>query len=373
MKKKDLEKKTKEAAKSIKNDLIKELGLKEFKSEIQDSIKDLKKEFKAENRESVLKVFISDDVQKSVDELTKEEKTDAYARALVTGDKSAVKALSEGTPADGGYLVPQDFYNRLVTEMGERTEMRSKVTVIPMKTNVLTIPKHDTGPEVYWGVAENETKTTTTMDFTQPTITAYKLVSIIYMSDELLADAAFSLTDIIVKKFAEKMAEAEEAAIIAGSGVARPTGIFVNAVVVAAAIACVGNLDFDDIIDLIYALPFKYRKNAEFIIHNNNVRELRKLKDSDGRYLWQEPVAAGQPATIQGYPVYLTYECGEDEIAFGDYKEAYWLGDRQQMTVKITNDTETTFTKDQTAIRVVKRIGGDVIVTDAVRILNTIP
>jgi len=191
------------------------------------------------------------------------------------------------------------------------------------------------------------------------------------MTDELMEDAAFSLTDLIVNRFAVKMSEFEEYHIMQGSGTAQPTGIFTAGTI--GTVTCTGNLDFDDIINLIYALPEKFRNNARFIIHNNNVKELRKLKDNDGRYIWSEPVAAGQPATIHGYPVYLTYDCGEDEIAFGDWKECYWLGERHGMRVKITNDTETTFTKDMTAIRVVKRWGGDVIQPNAARILNTIP
>jgi len=58
---------------------------------------------------------------------------------------------------------------------------------------------------------------------------------------------------------------------------------------------------FDDIINLIYLLPSKYRANAKFLVHNSNIREMRKLKDSQNRYLWNEAVAPGQPATFYGY------------------------------------------------------------------------
>jgi HK97 family phage major capsid protein len=137
--------------------------------------------------------------------------------------------------------------------------------------------------------------------------------------------------------------------------------------------ACAGNLSFTNIINLIYDLPVKFRRNARFLVHPNNVRELRLITDTTGRYMWQEPVSAGQPATIHGYPVVETYWAPESQIAFGDYREAYWLGDRQNVTVKITNDTETTFTQDKTGIRVVQRIGGTVVFPNAVRKLITIP
>jgi len=387
MKKKEAEKKAEEISKAFAD------GLKSIKDLINEKEKANEKKFAnleeklTDSKKNTLKVFVDEDTKKDFSDLSEKEVADAFALALMGRDETALKAfhkkafndlstrakaLSEGTPADGGYLVPQEFYNRLVIERDKRISMRSKVNVIRVNTNTLTIPKHGTGPEVYW-TSEGVQKTTTTMDFSQPTITVYKLAAIIYLTDELMEDAAFNLTDVIVNRFAVKMNEAIETAIIAGTGVGQPTGIFINAVVVAAARACVGNLDFDDMIDLIYDLPEKYRSNASFIIHNNNVRELRKIKDNDGRYIWQEPVTTGQPATILGYPVYLTYDCGEDEIAFGDYKEAYWLADRHQLRVKITNDTDTTFTEDKTGIRVVERVGGDVVVTNAIRILNTIP
>lgn len=358
-----IEEKAKKMAEVVKS----ELGLDSLKSDILSAMDE---KFASREASSVMKVFVGEDVQKSVDELTKDEKAKAFAHALFTGNSVALKALSEGTPADGGYTVPQDFYSSLVMEITELAQFRSMVTVVPMRTNVLTVPVGEHGPDVFW-TAEGATKTTTTMDFRQPTITAYKMASIIYLTDELIEDSAFDLVNVLVSRFADRIAQEEDKVIANGSGTTQPVGIFVNSSVPTR--NCSGNLSFDNIIDLIYDLPVKFRAGAKFIVNSNNVRELRKLKDGQGRYLWQDPVSAGQPATIQGYPVVETYWAPESQIAFGDFKTAYWLGDRQRMTVKITNDTETTFTQDKTAIRIVERIGGDVIIPNAVRKLIAIP
>jgi len=377
----NLDEKAKKLAKQLREEILKDSDKKY--DELLQKFNEVSESLTKKEEDLIMKVYTKNDVKKDVTKLGKKEKMGAFMRAMITNnqkDLNAIlqatytdadkKALSEGVNADGGFLVPQHFWSQLVVERVSQDNMRSRVTVIPMRTNVLTIPKHDTGPEVYW-TAEGATKTTTTADFSQPTITAYKLAAILYITDELIDDAAFGLVDIMTKKFADKLQEAEDTAIINGSGVAQPTGIFVNATV--GTRVCAGNLDFDDVIDLIYDLDAKYRSNAAFIVHNTNVRELRKLKDGNGQYLWQAPVAAGQPATIQGYPVITTYKCPEAQIAFGDYKEAYWLGDRQRMTVKISQDTTTAFTQDKTAIRVVQRIGGDVIQPLAIRKLITIP
>lgn len=99
---------------------------------------------------------------------------------------------------------------------------------------------------------------------------------------------------------------------------------------------------------------------------------MRKLKDSQNRYLWTDPVAVGQPATFHGAPVRENNNLSESEIYFGDYFKGYWLGDRRKMTIKITQDSETAFTKDQTAIRIVERIAGNVVLPAAIRKLTGI-
>jgi predicted phage gp36 major capsid-like protein len=330
-----------EKAKKMAEVMKSELGLDELKKELLESMDE---KFASREKASVMKIFVGEDVKKTVDEMTSEEKTKAFAHALFTGNEAVLKTLSEGVNADGGFTVPQD----------------------PLPS----IPTGSNGPEVYW-TAEGATKTTTTMEFAQPTITAYKMASIIYLTDELIEDSAFDLVNVLISRFADKIATEEDRVITNGNGTTQPDGIFNDANVRTR--ACAGNLDFDDIIDLIYDLPVKYRSNAKFLVNPVNVKELRKLKDTGGRYLWQDAVAPGQPSTIHGYPVIENYWCPESQIAFGDYKTGYWLGDRQRMTVKITNDTETTFTQDKTAIRVVERIGGDVIIPNAIRKLITIP
>lgn len=358
---KNIEEMAKKMAEAIKAEL-----------NIDEQMKSLKDEIVASQKTNVMKVFVSKDVEKEVDSLTAEEKTVAFAQALFTGNEATLKVLSEGgaSGADGGYTVPQDFYATLLQAIELTAVMRPKVTVVPMKSNVLTLSMIDNGPEVYW-TGEGVKKTTTTADFSQPTITAYKLASIIYLTDELIEDSAFGLVNVLVARFAQKMAQAEDKAIIQGTGTGQPTGLFTASTV--ATRNCSGNLDFDDIIDLIYDLPMQFRANAVFMVNPANVKELRKSKDTTGQYLWQSPVSAGQPATIQGYPVIENYWVPEAQILFGDLKEAYWLGDRQKMTVKVSNDTETTFTEDKTAIRVVERIGGTVVFPNAVRKLVLIP
>lgn len=354
-----------EEVKATAEAIKKEMGLDAIVGSLKDEIASLKA-----SQSPVTKVFVAKDVQKGVDELTAEERVKAFATAICTANEASLKALSEGVSADGGYTVPQDFYNVLLENLTMENVLRAEFTAVPMTRNVLTMTMIDNGPDAYW-TGEGVTKTTTTADFTQPTITAYKLAAIIYLTDELIDDSAFDLTNVLIKRFATRIAEREELAFLVGNGTTQPQGLFTNSSV--GTRVCSGNLDFDDIINLIYDLEPQYRRNAKFVVNTANVRELRLLKDTTNRYLWQDAVAPGQPATIHGYPVIEHPQAPEAQILFGDMREAYFFGDRQRMTVKITQDDTVSFTQDKTAIRVVERIAGAVIKPRALRKLTTIP
>ena len=164
-----------------------------------------------------------------------------------------------------------------------------------------------------------------------------------YASDELVEDSTeVDIIQFIIQMFSEVLGEEEDRVIWRGNGTTQPTGV-----VTARAAGNIGTttagagLGIEALIDVIYALPGKYHRNSKLWVHRHNIRDMRKLKDSQNRYYWQEPVAVGQPATFYGYPVIEVNYLPDDEIYFGDMKKTYWLGDRQKMTVKISQDTET--------------------------------
>lgn len=306
--------------------------------------------------------------------LTPEEKIVGFYHALVNKDHAVCKALSEGTAADGGYLFPDEFRAEIIKSLVGPFRMRGMVRVIPMNRDIMKIPTVTARPKLYW-TAENEVKTTTSAEFYEATLTARKMAAIIYASDELVEDSdQIDVVRLVIDLFADAIADEEDRVILQGNGTTQPTGVHtaVDATTIATR-TCAGNLDADDIIDLTYDLPQAYRPNAKMVAARANIRELRKLKDSNGQYLWQPSVQAGQPDMILGYPVIENDYMGEDMIVIGDWKMGYWLGDRREMTVKISQDTETAFTKDQTAIRVVERIAGNVVLADAFRALISIP
>lgn len=362
----DLEKQAKKAADIIR----KELGI----DALRDSVEAVEK-YVSEPENSKLKALLhGKDLLKDKDSLTAEEKIVGFFHALVTRNDTAVKALSEGVAADGGNLFPAEFSGEIIKALVAPTRMRSLVRVITMRRNTWTAPTLLNRPKVYW-TAENAAKTTTTASFGQVTLTARKLAAILYSSDELIEDSdQIDVVRLIIDLFAEAIGIEEDRVILRGNGTTEPTGIeTARAAGTIATTAAGGNLTFDTILTLIYNLKAQYRQGASFLVHPENIKQLQILKDTTGRYLWSDATQPDQPPTIRGYPVHEFFDVPESTIYFGNWKLAYYLGDRKQMTVKITQDSETAFTKDQTGIRVVSRIAGNVVLGEAAKAINAIP
>ncbi len=359
------ENEVKAAAKAIRE----ELGIDKLLDQVKSTADRVEASMNDPVNARLKELLHGKDFMNDKDQLTKEEKIVGFFHALVTKNERAIKALAEGTGsgADGGNLFPTEFANEIVKQLAEPLHMRAQVTVKTMRRNTLTVPARGTLAKVYW-TAENAAKTTTTATWSQVTLTARKAAAIIYASDELIEDSTeFSVVAEIIDQFAMAIAAQEDFAILRGNGTTQPTGIETarSASTIPSFAANNNTLDLDAILKLIYAVKAKYRPGSIFLIHPNCALRLRQVKDSQNRYIWQEPTN-GLYATLYGYPVLEFYDLPSSVTYFGNFKLGYWLGDRKSMTVKISNDTQTAFTQDETAIRVVFRLGGNVVLPEAI-------
>lgn len=325
---------------------------------------------KATDEGTFAKLFDAKTFKKEKEAMSKEEIIIGFTKALLTDNKQVIKALSEGVAADGGNLFPNEFYAEIIKKLVQQPRMRSLVRVIPMRKDVMDIPSEGAKVTVSWG-SENTAITTTTADFGTKQLTAYRMNSILYLSRELAEDATeIGIVDLIVQQFADAVGDEEDKVILQGTGSGQPTGLSTSG---GHSVVCSGNLDYDDIIDAFYALPQQYRGSAVWLVNTVNVRELRKIKDSNGRYLWQDAVTLDALPSLNGRPVYEVSWCPEATIYFSDLKRAYYLGDRQQMTVETTTEGGGTWEKHQVGIKVIERIAGITVNPDAVGGITSIP
>ncbi len=284
-----------------------------------------------------------------------------------------VNALQIGTDSEGGYLVPDEYEKTLVEALEEENIFRKLAHVISTSSGDRKIPVVASKGSASW-VDEEGTIPDSDDAFNQVSIGAYKLGTLIKVSNELLNDSVFNLESYISKEFARRIGSKEEDAFFNGNGTGKPVGIFnaTGGAEVGVTAASATAITADEIIDLFYSLRAPYRKNAVWILNDATIKAIRKLKDNNGNYLWQPSLTAGTPDTILGRPVYTssyvpTIAAGAKTIAFGDFSY-YWIADRAGRNFKKL--TELYAANDQTGFVATQRVDGKLILPEAIKVLK---
>ena len=286
---------------------------------------------------------------------------------------SVLNALQEGTDSEGGYLVPDEFERTLVEALEEENVFRTLAHVIKTSSGDRKIPVVASKGSASW-VDEEGAYQESDDAFSQVSIGAYKLGTMIKVSEELLADSVFDLEAYISKEFARRIGAREEESFFNGDGKGKPLGILAAAggAEVGVTAASATAITADEVIDLFYSLKAPYRKNAVWVLNDATVKQIRKLKDSTGQYLWQPSLVAGTPDTILGRPVKTsafmpTAAAGAKTIAFGDFKY-YWIADRQGRTFKKLSELYAA--NGQVGFMGTQRVDGKLILPEAIKVLQ---
>lgn len=293
----------------------------------------------------------------------------AYAKDLLkamrTNFKQVSNLLQEGVDADGGYLVPEEYDKRIIDALMEDNIMRGLGTIITTsgqhKINIAA-----TKPAAAW-IEEGEALQFSDAKFAQTLLDAHKLHVAIKITEELLYDNAFNLENYIITEFGKAMANAEEDAFLNGDGTGKPLGLFAETGGATIASTLTAAIKSDDMLELIYALKRPYRKNAKFILNDQTLLAIRKLKDNNGAYMWQPSYQAGEPDKILGYDVFTSAYAPANAISFGDYSY-YNIGDRG---VRSMQELRELYAGNGMIGYVVKeRVDGKLILPEAVQILK---
>ena len=282
-------------------------------------------------------------------------------------------ALQIGTDSEGGYLVPDEFEQTLIQALEDQNIFRQYAKVITTATGDRKIPVVASKGSASW-VDEEGAIPESDDAFGQVSIGAYKLATMLKVSEELLNDSVFNLESYIATEFARRIGVKEEESFFIGDGTGKPIGIFAASggaelgVTAASATA----ITLDEIMDLFYSLKTPYRKNATFMMNDATVKAIRKLKDNNNQYLWQPSVTAGTPDTILNRPIVTsayvpTIAAGNKTIAFGDFGY-YWIADRQGRSFKRLN--ELFAATGQVGFMATERVDGKLILPEAIKILQ---
>ena len=281
-------------------------------------------------------------------------------------------ALSVGEDSEGGFTVPDEFERKLVEALEGNNIFRGMATVIRTSSGTRKIPiAEDTG-EASW-IDEGEEIPESDTTFGQTMLSAYKLGTMIKISNELLNDSAFDLASYIARRFGVRMGNAEERAFITGDGVGKPLGLLDDAgAKVGVTAAKTTAISFDEVFQLYYALKAPYRKKAEFLCNEALVLQLMTIKDNNGNYIWKPGLDIGKPDTLLNRPLKTSafmpeVAAGNKVMAFGDYSY-YWIADRQNRTFRRLNELYAR--TDQVGFLTTQRVDGKLILPEAVQVLQ---
>ena len=292
------------------------------------------------------------------------------------------KALSTVVNSDGGFLVDPQTAEQVQSVLYSAASLRAVAQVVHVEATSYDVLIDHADLGAGWASETAATAETDTPQIDRISIPLHELSALPKASQRLLDDSAFDVEGWLAGRIADKFARAEAAAFITGDGADKPRGILDHTIVAEGGWSW-GNLgyiatgtegglgDGDAIVDLVYALGARYRANATFVMNSKTAGIVRKLKDADGRFLWSDGLAAGEPARLMGYPVLVAEDMPDAatdsySIAFGDFAAGYTVAERPDL--RVLRDPFSA--KPHVLFYATKRVGGDVSDFAAIKLLK---
>jgi HK97 family phage major capsid protein len=311
---------------------------------------------------------------------------DAYLRkGLESGVE--LKALVGTSDAAGGYAVPEEIDAAIDRTLTAISPIRAIANVVKVGSAGYRKLVTTGGTPSGWVSETAERPETGTPTFIEVAPPFGELYANPAASQAMLDDAAFDVEAWLASEIATEFARAEGAAFVSGSGVNRPKGFLTQPTSMSFdGVRPFGTLQYvtsgaagafhaatpqDRLVDLVQALRPPYRQGAAFVMNSATASTIRKLKTSDGAFLWQPGLVAGQPDTLLGYPVVEAEDMPDVaadslSIAFGNFRVGYLIAERTE--TQILRDPFTN--KPFVHFYATKRIGGQVANSEAIKLLK---
>ena len=316
----------------------------------------------------------------------------AFAAYLRSGDDDGLrglvlegKALNTAVAAEGGYLVDPQTSDTIRGVLRSTASIRQVANVVNVEATSFDVLVDHSELGSGWASETATLTETATPQIDRISIALHELAAMPKASQRLLDDTAFDIETWLANRIADKFARAEAAAFVNGNGVDKPKGFLTHTKAANASwawgslgyVATGADGDFaavnasDAIVDLVYALEAEYRANATFVMNSKTAGAVRKMKDADGRFLWSDGLAAGEPARLMGYPVLIAEDMpdiasGAYALAFGDFKNGYTIAERPDL--RVLRDPFSA--KPHVLFYASKRVGGDVSDFAAIKLLK---
>ena len=310
------------------------------------------------------------------------------------------KAVSLASDVGGGFALPHEISREVARRVADLSPLRRLCRVERVGSSDFSALLDTGGTATAWAGESDARSETATPKLAERRPTFGTLYAYPKATEESLQDIFFDVGEWLTQSIAEGMASAEATAFISGNGTNRPSGLLntapastpdgasparnASALQYLATGSASGfptlsgtspvSYPGDLLVDLVHAIAPQYltpTSNPAWVMSRSTAAAIRKFKDLNADYLWQPALAAGQPPTLLGYPVFIddhwpaigTNAC---PVAFGGWRAGYLIADRSELRITLDEITAPGIVK----WHVRKRVGGIVLDNAAVKVLK---
>jgi len=285
---------------------------------------------------------------------------------LRTGNRSGVdqKSLGYGAPSTGGILAPETVAASIIEKIAEQSPVRGLASVLSMGGAMVQLPRlvDEVNPAY---VTETGARAESETSFEQISLVPHEMAVIVPVTRVLLEDAQVDLNGYLSNHIARRFGQLEAQWFVTGNGATAAEGVMTATDV---AEHEVQTFDSEGLVDVFYGLKTAYARNGAWMMNRKTMGMIRKLANSIGDGFWQPGLAAGQPATLLGRPIYEApdmddAEAGKSPVVFGDFAAGYTIADRTGF--EILRDDYTGAANGIVKLHARRRVGGRVTLPEA--------
>jgi HK97 family phage major capsid protein len=313
---------------------------------------------------------------------------EGFGEFLRTGDSGLEgKSVDNASVGAGGHAVPREIDEVIDRTLVAISPIRRIANVVKIGSSNYRKLISSGGTPSGWVGLEALRPETATPTFTEIVPASGELYANPAASQHMLDDAMFDVEAWLANEIATEFARAEGSAFVKGSGTNQPLGFLSSPTATTAdGVRPIGTLQTigtgvaagfpttnpqDKLVDLVQSLRQPYRQGAVFVMNSATAAMVRKMKTTDGAFIWQNGMIAGQPSTLLGYPVIEAEDMPDVaasslSIAFGNFKAGYIITERAETS--ILRDPYSR--KPYVYFYATKRVGGQVVNSEAIKLLR---
>lgn len=286
-----------------------------------------------------------------------------------------LKILTASNDNTAGYLAPPEYVAELIKGIVEISPIRAIARVRSTTNRSVQIPRRTSTFAASFVAEQGSRPETTGYQVGMEEVATHELYALVDISEQELEDSVFNLEQEMTQEFTEQFAKAEGGAFVTGNSVGKPEGIVTNTSVGVTPSGVSANIDANALITLYHSVKPDYSRNGTFVFNRTTLAQIRKLQDQTGNYVFQTgfSLQVGVPNTILGAPYVEATDVADigassKSVFFGDFRRGYLIVDRVQMSVMRDPFTQATSGNVRYIAR--RRIGGQVILPEAIQILQ---